>query len=70
MSAVPLEKSYREMTDAELATAMAHWGACVDDAVGWPSAYFAAKQCEQIEAEAKSRMLQIENRWIISKVPA
>ena len=70
MIAAPLEKYYREMTDTELSSAMELWGSRVETAAGWPSAYFAAKQCEQIATEGKSRCLNIENRWMIAKVPS
>lgn len=59
------DKPYAYLTDAELVTAMNHWGARVDGASGWPSAYFAAKQCRAIEAVAYRRGLTIENKWPI-----
>lgn len=59
------EKQYNEMTDDELREAMTAWGVRVDNAAGWPSAYFAAKQCEAIAKTASRRGFAIENRWPI-----
>ena len=42
------EKPYHEMDEAELRAAKETWAANVDQAAGWPSAYFAAKQLEAI----------------------
>ena len=60
------EKPYSEMSDDELRAAMATWGAKVENAAGWPSAYFAAKQCAAIEVTARRRNLIIENKWKIT----
>lgn len=69
------DKSYRDMTDDELREAMAEWGCNVENAYGFSSAYFAAKQCAVIEKEAKRRnetrlkrssYVDIENRWPIT----
>lgn len=59
------EKQYHEMTDDELRAAMGEWGERVDTAAGWPSAYFAAKQCAAIASTAKRRGFEIENKWPI-----
>lgn len=60
------DKPYHEMTDAELHDAMLKWGGNVDNSTGWPSAYFAAKQCAAIEVIAKGRGLNVANNWPIT----
>lgn len=60
-----MEKQYGEMKDDELRDAMAEWGQRVDEASGWSSAYFAAKQCKAIGDIAERRGLDIENKWPI-----
>lgn len=60
------EKPYNEMTDQELLDQMAIWGANVDSASGFPSAYFAAKQCKAIKSHCDKRGVEIENKWPIT----
>jgi len=55
------DKPYSEMTEDELRAEMLVWAKHVDDSPGWPSAYFAAKQCQAIEREAARRGVKIEN---------
>jgi len=55
------DKSYSEMTDDELCSEMLVWVKHVDNSSGWPSAYFAAKQCQLIEREGARRGVKIEN---------
>lgn len=55
------EKPYFRMTDAELAQSGCEWAARVDDACGFPSAYFAAEQVAMICATANRRGLGFIN---------
>lgn len=59
------DKPYHEMTDDELTEALKTWGANVDNATGFPSAYFAAKQCAAIVSAAERRGLALVNNWPI-----
>ncbi len=56
-----LNKMSWDMSDAELVAAHQYWSVCVEDASGWPSAYFAAKQLQHVCAEGKKRGLKMVN---------
>lgn len=62
-----LNKSYRDMTDDELWLARSHWSNAVADAAGWPSAYFAAKQLEQVVAQGVGRGFVMSNPYPIKR---
>lgn len=49
------EKPYHLMNDEELEAARAHWTENCADAVGWPSAYFSARQLESICRTGRER---------------
>jgi hypothetical protein len=61
------DKPYREMTDDELSVAYLKWSSNVAGASGWPSAYFAAKQLEQICREGERRGAAMENPYPIRR---
>lgn len=48
------DKPFHKMTVDELRYAMNYWSLQVKNAPGWPSAYEAAKCCQQIESLAKT----------------
>jgi hypothetical protein len=60
------DKSYHEMTDKELRACHALWTVLAGGASGFASAYFAAKQIEQIVAEAKVRGIALTNEYPIT----
>lgn len=56
-----LNLEYRDMTDRELSEAHQYWAVHVEEASGWPSAYFSAKQLKHIVAEGTSRGMRMVN---------
>lgn len=58
-------KPYREMSDDELRQALQDWGELVENASGWASCYFAAKQVAAVCDESKRRGLNFENAYPI-----
>lgn len=58
-------KLSHEMTDAELLTAFDVWAKSADDATGWPSAYFAAKQLAAVIAIENQRGMALKNPFPI-----
>ena len=63
------DKPYYEMSDAELHAELVKWETNVDEAGGWSSAYFAAKQVEAIVATGNRRGLGMVNRHPIKVMP-
>jgi hypothetical protein len=61
------DKPFREMTDDELREEFQTWEKNVDEASGWSSAYFAAKQLESIVRIGNERGLGFENRFQIRR---
>ena len=55
------EKDYHEMDDVELRQALNSWERHVENAAGWPSAYFAAKQVAAIVEIGNQRGLGMVN---------
>lgn len=64
---VEMNKFYNEMTDDELKLSFDEWEYHVKNAGGWSSAYFAAKQIEQIVFESDKRNLGLVNNFTIKK---
>lgn len=65
------DKSYSEMTDAELAAAEREWLGNLADASGPSSAFFASKQCDLIRAEIDRReKMAIETQAHASTIAA
>lgn len=60
-----LNKMSSDMTDAELVAAHQYWSASVEEAAGWASAYFSAKQLQHVCAEGKKRGLAMTNPYPI-----
>ena len=56
-----LNKSYKDMTDAELEAAHLYWAVYVEEAAGWSSAYYAAKQLAHVCSEGQARGLKMTN---------
>lgn len=61
------DKTYRKMDDDELRRELLLWEKNVETAPGWPSAYFAAKQVEQIVSEGNRRGLGMVNNFPIQR---
>ena len=59
------DKCYKDMTDDELKEVQKIWEGHVDNAFGWASAYFAAKQLEFICKEGNKRGLYFINKFPI-----
>ena len=59
------DKPYHEMSGKELEEALKTWESHVENASGWASAHFAAKQVEAICAQAKRRGTPFENKYPI-----
>jgi hypothetical protein len=59
------DKPYSAMTDDELRAELTKWEKRVENAGGWPSAYFAAQQVKQIVELGNQRGLGFVNRYPI-----